>query len=253
VPFREIEVQAGSFGRKQTNFDLSGPLDADKTLFYRLTGLVRDAKTEISAIKDDRIFIAPALTWKPNEATKLTILAEYMDSTTGGTAAYINEYGPYIDSQGNVLSKATGATKVFGGDKRYNDFRQQQARIGYEFEHKFNEVFTLRQRARFSQLGNNQQYVYIGTPGLTRENTAGFSVDTSLESRFRTGPIDHTAAGRHRFQPPELQEQGSLWRRPARLQPALPVADEPDPDPGRRLCPGPDEVAELAPDRRPAP
>jgi iron complex outermembrane receptor protein len=192
VPFREVEVQTGSFGRKQMNFDLSGPINPEKTLFYRLTGLVRDARTEISAIKDDRVFIAPALTWKPDDATKLTILGEYMDSTTGGTAAYVNEYGPYMDSQGNILSKVTRATKVFGGDRRYNDFRQQQARIGYEFEHKFNDVFTLRQRARFSQLGNNQQYVYIGTPGLTRENTEGFSVDTALESRFRTGPVDHT-------------------------------------------------------------
>jgi iron complex outermembrane receptor protein len=192
TPFREIEVQAGSFGRKQTNFDLSGPVDADGTLLYRLTGLLRDARTEVSAIKDDRVFIAPALTWKPTEATKLTILGEYMDSTTGGTAAYINEYGPYVDAQGNVLTKSIGASRVFGGDRRYNDFRQQQARLGYEFEHKFDEVFTLRQRARYSKLGGNQEYVYVGTPGLTRENTQGLSIDTSLESRFRTGALDHT-------------------------------------------------------------
>lgn len=191
VPFREIEVQTGSFGRKQTNFDLSGPANPEKTLFYRLTGLVRDARTDISAVKDDRVFIAPALTWRPDEATRLTLLGEYMDSTTGGTAAYLNEYGPYVDSQGNILSKATRATKVYVGDKRYNDFRQQQARIGYEFEHRFDEVFTLRQRARYSQLGNNQQYLYF-EPGLTRENTAGFSIDTSLEAKFRTGALDHT-------------------------------------------------------------
>ncbi len=34
---------------------------------------------------DDRIFIAPAVTFKPNENTKLTILGEYMDSKTGGS------------------------------------------------------------------------------------------------------------------------------------------------------------------------
>lgn len=192
TPFREVEIQSGSFGRLQGNFDLSGPVNADGTLLYRLTGLVRDAKTGISAIKDDRVFIAPAVTWKPNEATKLTVLGEYMDSTTGGTAAYINEYGPWLDRQGNVASKVIGATKVFGGDKRYNDFRQQQARLGYEFEHRFNDVFTLRQRARYSKLGGNQQYVYIGTPGLTRENTQGFSIDTLLESRLQTGALDHT-------------------------------------------------------------
>lgn len=191
TPFREIEVQGGSFGRKQFAFDLSGPANPEGTLLYRLTGLVRDATAEESAIKDDRVFIAPALTWKPNEATKLTVLGEYMDSTTGGTAAYFNLYGPYVDRQGNVLSKTIGATRVFAGDKRYNDFRQQQARIGYEFEHKFDEVFTFRQRARFSKLGNNQQYVF-GEPGLTRENTAGFAIDTALEARFRTGAAEHT-------------------------------------------------------------
>lgn len=191
TPFREIEIQGGSFGRKQFNFDLSGPANPEGTLLYRLTGVIRDAESDLSAIKDDRVFIAPALTWKPNEATRLTVLGEYMDSTTGGTAAYLNQYGPYVDRQGNVLFKTMGATRVYVGDKRYNDFRQQQARIGYEFEHKFDEIFTFRQRARFSKLGNNQQYVY-GEPGLTRENTEGFSVDSSLEAKVRTGAVDHT-------------------------------------------------------------
>lgn len=191
TPFREIEVQGGSFGRKQFSFDLSGPANAEKTLFYRLTGLVRQADNQISAIKDDRVFIAPAFTWKPNELTKLTLLAEYMDSTTGGTAAYINAYGPYIDREGNLLSKSIGATRVFGGNKHYNDFRQQQGRIGYEFEHSFGEMFTLRQRARYSALAGNQQYVYLADPGLTKERTQGVSVDTSLEARLNTGPLAH--------------------------------------------------------------
>jgi len=191
TPFREIEVQGGSFGRKQFNFDLSGPANAEKTLFYRLTGLVRDADNQLSAIKDDRVFIAPAITWKPNELTKLTLLAEYMDSTTGGTAAYVNEYGPYIDRNGNLLYKSIGATRVFGGDKRYNDFRQQQGRIGYEFEHAFSEIFTLRQHVRYSALATNQQYVYLADSGLTRERTQGLSVDTNLEAKFSTGPVSH--------------------------------------------------------------
>jgi len=102
LPFREVEVQTGSYGRLQGSFDLSGPVTSDNSMFYRLTGLVRDAGTEIDAVKDDRIFIAPAFTWKPTEATSLTILAEYMDATTGGTAAYINDYA--TDAAGNRAS-----------------------------------------------------------------------------------------------------------------------------------------------------
>ena len=192
VPFHEVELQGGSFGRLQGAFDLSGPVASEPGLLYRLTGLVRDARTEIGAIRDDRVFIAPSFTWRPSAATKLTFLGEYMDSTTGGTAAYVNEYAPYVDREGNVTYKSIGATREYGGDRRYNDFRQQQGRIGYEFEHAFNDIFTFRQRARYSQLGTNQQYVFAAYPGLVRENNAGFVVDTMLESRVRTGQVDHT-------------------------------------------------------------
>lgn len=189
LPFREVEVQTGSYGRLQGSFDLSGPVTSDNTMFYRLTGLVRDAGTEIDAVKDDRIFIAPAFTWKPTEATSLTILGEYMDATTGGTAAYINDYA--TDAAGNPTSLSIGATRIFAGDARYNDFRQRQGRIGYEFEQRFNDMFTLRQRTRFSALGTNQEYYYGGS-GLTRENNWGIVSDTNLESRVDTGPVGHT-------------------------------------------------------------
>ena len=114
-----------------------------------------------------------------------------MDSTTGGTAAYVNEYGPYLDREGNITYKSVGATKVFAGDKRYNDFPQRQGRIGYEFEHRLNDMFTLRQRTRFSALSTNQEYVYVGDAGLVRENNRGIVSDTHLESRIRTGAVGH--------------------------------------------------------------
>ncbi|WP_414474519.1 TonB-dependent siderophore receptor [Microvirga sp. M2] len=189
LPFHEVEVQTGSYGRLQGSFDLSGPVTADNTLFYRMTGLLREAGTEIGAVKDDRIFIAPAITWKPTDATTLTILGEYMDATTGGTAAYINDYA--IDAAGNPTSLSIGATKTFAGDARYNDFRQKQGRVGYEFAHRFNDMFTLHQRTRFSALGTSQEYYYGGS-GLTRENNWGIVSDTYLESRVNTGPVEHT-------------------------------------------------------------
>jgi len=191
LPFREAEVQTGSYGRIQGNFDLSGPVNADNTFFYRLTGLVRDAGTQLDAVPDDRVFIAPAFTWKPNDATTLTILGEYMDSTTGGSAAYVNNYE--LDENGVPTGRVIGATRGFEGDPRYNDYNQKQGRIGYDFEHHFNDMFTLRQRLRFSALGTNQEYYALGYgSGLVRENNWGIVSDAHLESRVRTGAVDHT-------------------------------------------------------------
>jgi iron complex outermembrane receptor protein len=182
-PLREVELQTGSFDRMQGAFDFSGPANASKSVLFRVTGLARDAGTELSAVKDDRVFIAPALTLKPSEDTTITFLSEYMDSTTGGTAAYINTYDGTL---------STGATREFGGDARFNDFRQKQGRIGYAFEHRFNDAFTLRQNLRYSKLSTDQKYIFAGYPGITREDTGGISADTNLESRFTTGAAAHT-------------------------------------------------------------
>ena len=181
--FREVEFQTGSFERLQGNFDFSGPATSDGTLLYRLTGVVRDAGTELDAVKDDRFYIAPAFTWKPPDATRFTLLSEYMDSTTGGTAAYINTYdGPL----------STGVTNKFGGDARFNDFNQKQGRIGYEFEHRFDQSITLHQNVRYSKLTADQEYMFGGYPGLTQEDTSGFVADTYLVSRFAMSGLKHT-------------------------------------------------------------
>ena len=179
--FREIELQTGSYDRIQGAFDISGRATEDGSLLYRLTGLARSAGTEIDAVDDDRVYIAPAFTWQ-GENTKLTLLSEYMDSTTGGTVAYINTYDG---------SNSTGATREFGGDGRFNEFRQKQGRIGWEFEHRFSDVFTLHQNTRYSQLETNQEYIFGGYPGLVQEDTGGIVSDTYLVSNFQTGAVSH--------------------------------------------------------------
>ncbi len=181
--FREVELEYGSFGRVQGAFDLSGPVDAENTLLYRLTGLARDGRREISAIKDDRLFIAPALTWQPDEGTKFTLLGEFMDSTTGGTWGYINRYGPDF--------RSIGATPVYGGDARFNDFDQEQWRIGYELEHALSDNVTLYHKLRYSDLSTRQEWVYENYPGIVMEDNSGLATDTYLKTDFETGALDH--------------------------------------------------------------
>ncbi|MCL6654608.1 ferrichrome-iron receptor [Agrobacterium rubi] len=180
-PLREIELQYGSYGRVQGAFDLSGPVTEDGSVLYRLTGVGRDARNEIKAIKDDRVMIAPAMTWKPDEGTKFTVLGEYMDSTTGGTWGYIND--------------ANGATPVYGGDARFNDFTQKQWRIGYELEHELTDSVTLHHKLRYSDLSTKQEYAFAGVPGLVYEDNKGLATDTYLEGEFETGAAQHKLIG----------------------------------------------------------
>ncbi|PIB50709.1 hypothetical protein AOA61_26720 [Pseudomonas sp. 2995-1] len=49
---------------------------------YRLTLLSRNSDTQQDHLNDDKIYIAPALTWRPDEDTSLTLLSFYQKTDT---------------------------------------------------------------------------------------------------------------------------------------------------------------------------
>ena len=135
--------------RRATRFLAEGSVVAPLPL-WRRAGLYRDANTEQIGVPDDRAYIAPAFTWKPDEDTKLTILGEYSRTKSGGTAAYYNT----TDAQGR-----RHITDYFTGDPSFNDFIQHQGRLGWEFEHTFDSGLTFRQNFRVSKLDVDAQFV----------------------------------------------------------------------------------------------
>ncbi len=120
TPFYEIQVQGGSFDRKQGQFDFGGPLGGD--LSFRLTGLARDADTQIDEIPDDKLFIAPALAWRPSGQTTLTLLTSYT----------YEKYGPPafgIPLQGSLLPNPNGkiARNFYTDEPGVDNHRDQYA------------------------------------------------------------------------------------------------------------------------------
>ncbi len=57
----------------------AAPSPATSRFLYRVTGLFRDADTQVRYAEDNRRFIAPALTWQPTNQTSLTLLANYSE------------------------------------------------------------------------------------------------------------------------------------------------------------------------------
>lgn len=195
-PFHEVELQWGTEKRYQSQFDFSGPVNDEDLLYYRLTGLGRVGDTEFESVPDDRAFIAPALTWKPDEDTKLTLLGEYSRSKSGGNPAYYNDYYGHV-------------SPYEAGDPAFGDLDHEQARFGWEFEHSFDETFTFRQNARYSWQDIDAKYVYTYNgaqhaldptlidrgAGHDVQRLDAFVIDNQLEAKFSTGPVDHTLLG----------------------------------------------------------
>jgi iron complex outermembrane receptor protein len=184
--FREVELGFGDNNRYQAAFDFSGPANEAETILYRFTGLGRLADTDLPGYSDDTLYLAPAVTFNPDEGTKLTILGECSQALTGSTAWFYNpSYGKVSD--------------LYEGDPDWNDFKQKQGRIGYEFEHRFNDVVTVRQNLRFSAVDADLKYSgFYPTPpsrswGHYKEDMKSFVVDNMAQFEFDTGPLAHVA------------------------------------------------------------
>lgn len=198
-PFYEVVGLAGNYNRYQGAFDLGGPLDKDRTLLYRLTGVLRESEAQVANIsdyvKDDRKYIAPAFTWQPTSDTKFTFLSEYQKDMTGNAFPLSR-----LRTSGATVT-AVEAVPLFLGDPNWNKYDQEQFRVGYEFEHRFNEAFTVKQKLRYSDIDLDYRYMtgYLVNNGTTAARTAnwvvaktnGVTIDNQLHGKLHTGPLDH--------------------------------------------------------------
>jgi iron complex outermembrane receptor protein len=197
APFHELELSGGSFGRVQGAADLSGPLTADGSLLYRLTALGRTGDTQVDHTRSQRLAVAPALTWRPDDATTLTFLAQYLHDPAGG-------YFGYVPAQGTVLPNPNGhvSRSFFDGEPGFNHDRKTQAAIGYELDHDLGPDWSVHQSLRYAHLDSDLALVY-GTglaPDLRtlarsaftdRDKIGALTLDNRLAGNFDTGPLRH--------------------------------------------------------------
>ncbi|WP_375454712.1 TonB-dependent siderophore receptor [uncultured Methylobacterium sp.] len=199
-PFGYVEVGGGSFGQVYGAFDFGGPADDSGHWFYRLTGIGRQGGTQVDGADADRLYIAPAITYRPDAGTSFTVLTSYQRDSTAITANFL----PY---SGTVRPNASGLRIDRGlnvGDPRINSFQREEAFAGYEFEHTIDTTWTIRQNLRYS-FSDGTRNTYIGQSGYadapqtqlaryqfaTSSKVGLFQVDNQAEARFSDGLFLH--------------------------------------------------------------
>lgn len=199
TPLREINVEYGSNDRKQLSADFGGPIDDDGIWSYRLTALERKSDTDMDYGRDDRTYIASALTWKPSAVTSLTLLASYQNSD-----AFVP---PTVPLTGSLLPNPNGqvARTRFLGEPNHNKFETNTSSVGYLFEHAFSDTLKVRNSFRYYESDLTLRYVLITgdvdtatkrrVPRSARgfdDDTSMFTMDTYIEQTFVTGAVKHT-------------------------------------------------------------
>ncbi|MCL6701731.1 TonB-dependent siderophore receptor [Pseudomonas sp. T1.Ur] len=204
TPLHELGLQYGNHDRKQLTADFSGPLGDSDVLSYRLTMLKRDSDTQQDYINDDKLYIAPALTWRPDEDTSLTLLSFYQKSDTRFSAPL-----PYQLVKGVGKGPFTIGRHDFIGEPDYDDMNGEMSAIGYEFEHRFDEHTRISNKLRYYEADVKWKYMQAQTSTVAvngaantgvlrrqysdrRERSRALASDTNIETRWNIGGIENT-------------------------------------------------------------
>lgn len=199
TPIHEVFATTGSHGRAQVGFDLGGALNQDGTLSYRLTGTGLDTDTQVRGVKQKHVYIAPAITWKPDADTTLTVLAKYQREPDVGYYNFVPAMGSILYNPVGEISPATNL-----GDSNFDRHTKTQYSIGYTFEHRFNDVWTFRQNLRYTDVTDD--FANVFTNGLAQnsdtnvyryaffndEHAKFFTVDNQVQAKFATGSVTQT-------------------------------------------------------------
>jgi iron complex outermembrane receptor protein len=195
-PIREVEIQYGNFDRKRIAADF-GLVNADGTLMFRLVTSALDTDTQVrfpntggDRAEIRRFYIAPSLTWRPSDRTSITVFGDILNNRSEAGAFYI-------------ATPDGRPTNTLQGDPGFTRYSTNQASVSYKIEHHFNEIFTARQNFRFQrQDGRFRDLNPFGfVPGTSVMERGAFStserldqtaLDTHLQARVNTGPVNHT-------------------------------------------------------------
>ncbi|WP_241502427.1 TonB-dependent siderophore receptor [Pseudomonas guariconensis] len=198
-PYHQIQATVGTQGQRGMGFDFSGPLDDDKRIAYRLTGLADASDTQFDHNKEERYAIAPAVSIDFSEDTSLTLQAYLQHDPNGGYHGGNPADGMLHPRNGLRLSD-----HFFEGEPDIDDYERTQQSFSYQFEHRFNDVFTARQNFRYQDSDVSMDQVYSAgwadatSNILNRAYTGGderlhsFIVDNMLQAEFFTGAAKHT-------------------------------------------------------------
>jgi len=196
-PYYAIEGTIGNFDFYSPSIDISGPLNQDRTIRYRLNALYQNSGTFIDFVDIERFFVAPVLSFQLGENTNLIVEGSYQRRSQPSI--------PGLPAVGTVLPNPLGEVdrSRFLGDPDFADIDNELTFIGYRLEHEFSDSWSIRNafRAEFQNIIANDTIFQTGleadnrtvtrAASFTTGNRQNYSLQTDVIGNVQTGSIGH--------------------------------------------------------------
>ncbi len=167
-----LQQQFGSYDLYRTTADATGPINDDKSLLYRLNIAYSSNNSFRDYNENERIYVAPSLTWRLSDQTDMTVQFEHQHDD------YVMDFG--IPAVGNRPAQVPKS--FFVGDVAVKDSSMDSNQIATIFSHRFNDHWKVEHKFNWHQW--THQFNSIFPAGkLNADNQ-------TINRALMTGPTD---------------------------------------------------------------
>ncbi|MEH2303242.1 MAG: TonB-dependent siderophore receptor [Nostoc sp.] len=195
-PYYAAEVSAGSFNFYRGAIDLTGPLNSNKTVLYRLNVAAETTESFLDFYDEQKYFLAPVLSWQISDRTKITFSGEYQVRPKKSGQQGLPAEGTVLPNPNGKIGRDLNISEPFSTSD------QSTLRVGYDLEHRFSDNWQLRNAFAFTSAQRYKNDVGADTleddkHTLTRFYSYGvnddrvYNLDTYVVGKFATGSIGH--------------------------------------------------------------
>ncbi|MGP1196206.1 TonB-dependent siderophore receptor [Serratia sp. CY52157] len=209
----QLKWDVGNDRSHSLSLDSTGALTDDEQWVYRFDGLAATRGSQIEDTRQKRLFLAPAITWQPNDRTRWTVLAHYLREPQSGY---------YNTLPAQVLGLLPNPHGKIDTDRNYSDpAHEHSSRTQYDMtsllEFELNDRWRLKQNLRYSHVDSTvrRDFTRAITPdeGLLTavyqdapSQADSIVMDNQAETTFVTGAIVHQGLAGIDFQAGKLDK-----------------------------------------------
>ncbi|MDB9306914.1 MULTISPECIES: TonB-dependent receptor [Cyanophyceae] len=192
-PFFNAQLSVGNFSTFRPSIDISGPLNSDKTLLYRLNSVYETSDGFRDFDQDiQRLFISPTLKWEIGKATNVTFQFDYLNDERPFDRGFLAFGEGILDIPlERILGEPDDVSKI------------EEIGLSYRLEHNFNDNWKVRNAFRYQ---SSDTFDYRAEPVRLNETTGiltrnfrsnddyqeNYTLQTDVVGKFATGSINHT-------------------------------------------------------------
>ncbi|NJM87278.1 MAG: TonB-dependent siderophore receptor [Hydrococcus sp. RU_2_2] len=195
-PAYEIEGVIGNFDFYNPSIDLTGPLNADRTILYRLNLAYENSGSFTDFSNLEVLEIYPVMSFQLGENTKLTLDVTYNTASQKAPPSGLPAEGTLFPSPFGEIPRSR-----FIGEPDFDELETSYVSAGYRLEHRFSDDWSLNNRflAAFAEdmgrgvFGGRQDdgRTYNRTTSIFKETTQAYTLQTDLIGQVQTGIVRH--------------------------------------------------------------